>query len=183
MRGAIPTLLLVLAAAAFFAYGSLKGPSAPATIDPRSIPDLAPGTVDSVSDGDTIHLADGRRVRLVQIDAPELGRDECFAKEAATELERLATLGSTVSPRRDPTLDLHDRFGRVLAYVFSGKVNLNLRLVERGAAAPYFYRGERGRYARDLMAAARRARAEGRGLWGACPGTQLEPNRAVDTNP
>ena len=39
-------------------------------------------TVDSVRDGDTILLEDGRRVRLVQVDAPELGR-ECYGDAAA----------------------------------------------------------------------------------------------------
>ena len=38
--------------------------------------------VDSARDGDTILLEDGRRVRLVQVDAPELGR-ECHGDEAA----------------------------------------------------------------------------------------------------
>jgi micrococcal nuclease len=32
----------------------------------------------------------------------------------------------------------------------------------------WFYGGDRGRYATKLLAAARRARAEKRGLWGAC---------------
>jgi endonuclease YncB( thermonuclease family) len=58
---------------------------------------------------------------------------------------------------------------------------LNVELVERGAAAPYFFRGERGRHADDLLGAAERARAAGRGLWGRCPAARLEPGRSVST--
>ena len=49
-----------------------------------------------------------------------------------------------------------------------------------GAAAPYFFRGRRGQYAEDLMRAAVRAKAARRGLWGACPGTNLDPSRPVN---
>ena len=36
----------------------------------------------SITDGDTVKLADGRSVRLLQIDTPELNGNECYAKEA-----------------------------------------------------------------------------------------------------
>jgi endonuclease YncB( thermonuclease family) len=35
------------------------------------------GVVAAVYDGDTLTLRDGRRIRLVQIDTPELGTGEC----------------------------------------------------------------------------------------------------------
>ena len=38
------------------------------------------GVVDGVIDGDTLSLRDGRRVRLVQIDTPELGTGECYSR-------------------------------------------------------------------------------------------------------
>lgn len=50
-----------------------------------------------------------------------------------------------------------------------------------GDAAPYFYRGDRGRYAGVLQRLALRARAAHRGLWGACPATGVDFYRAVDT--
>ena len=181
MRGWLPAALVVLGIAAFLTYGSLRGPHSRAHIDPSSRPDFAPGVVDTVSDGDTIHLSDGRRVRLVQIDAPEVAEEECYAKEATTALAKLAPLGETMTLRHDPVLESRDRFGRVLAYVFKRGTNLNLRLVELGAAAPYFYDGGRGRYATALLDAARAAKRERRGLWGACPLTRLDPQRQVDT--
>jgi micrococcal nuclease len=137
-------------------------------------------SVDSVRDGDTILLEDGRRVRLVQVDAPELGV-ECWGDEAANALARLAPPGTELRLERDPRLDDADRHGRLLRYVHAGGRNLTLELVRIGAAAPYFYRGERGLYARRLVAAARAARSERRGLWGACPGTRLLPERQVET--
>ena len=139
-------------------------------------------TVDSARDGDTILLDDGRRVRLVQIDAPELGV-ECWGDEAADELDRLAPPGTGLRLERDPALDDLDRYGRLLRYVHAGGRNITLELVWMGAAAPYFYRGERGLYARRLLAAAREARSARRGLWGACPATRLLSDRQVATGP
>ena len=59
--------------------------------------------------------------------------------------------------------------------------NLNLEAVRAGAAAPYFYRSERGRFARELEAAARVAQMERRGLWGGCPRARLRPERQIET--
>ena len=179
MRGWFPAALVLLGIVAFLVYGSLVGSRSGAHIDLSSRPDFAPGVVDTVFDGDTIHLADGRRVRLVQIDAPEVAEEECYSKEATRALARLAPLGDTVTLRHDPVLETRDRFGRVLAYVFRGHTNLNLRVVELGAAAPYFYDGGRGRYATALLDAARAAKRERRGLWGACPGTPFDPERRI----
>ena len=55
-------------------------------------------------------------------------------------------------------------------------------MVRIGAAAPYFYRSERGLYSEKLIKAAQSARANSRGLWSACPNAKLEPNRALATN-
>ena len=108
--------------------------------------------------------------RLVQIDTPELGSGECYSRAARTALERLAPIGSTVTLEADPRLDQVDRYGRLLRYVRRGTLNVNIALVRAGAAAPYFYGGDRGRYAGRLLAEARQAKASRRGLWGACPG-------------
>ena len=75
----------------------------------------------------------------------------------------------------DPALDRVDRNGRLLRYVLRGSMNVNLALVRAGAAAPYFFAGDRGRYAARLLTEAARAKAARRGLWGACRGTALDP--------
>ena len=138
------------------------------------------GEVARVLDGDTITLEDGRHVRLVQLDAPETDEGECYAREAKELLARLLPPGTEVEIETDSALDQRDRFGRILAYVEQEGTNVNLELVRRGAAAPWFYEGDRGRYAEELLAAALEARERRRGLWGACPGTLLDPGRPVD---
>jgi endonuclease YncB( thermonuclease family) len=141
----------------------------------------APGRVRSVYDGDTLTLSDGHKIRLVQIDTPELGSGECYSRAAHRVLLSLVPPGTAITLESDSALDQVDRYGRLLRYIHRGVLNVNLELVRRGAAAPYFYRGDRGRYSGTLMRAARSARAARLGLWGACPRTVLDPDRAVDT--
>ncbi len=68
----------------------------------------------------------------------------------------------------DPQLDRVDRYGRLLRYLRAGSRNLNVELVRRGAATPYFYGGERGRHTSAFLAAVSAARAAKRGMWRAC---------------
>ncbi len=148
--------------------------------------DVELAEVGRVSDGDTLALTDGRRVRLVQIDAPETG--ECFAHAATAALIRLTPRGQQIELAGDAALDDRDEHGRLLRYVYNDAekrpvATVNLELVEQGAAVPYFFRGERGAYADELLAAAREARDERRGLWGACPGSRFDPNRGSLTGP
>jgi micrococcal nuclease len=137
--------------------------------------------VSSVYDGDTLSLDDGRRVRLLQVDTPELGSGECFSRAARRALVQLAPIGKKIVLEIDPRLDRVDRYGRLLRYVRRNGLNVNLELVRQGAAAPYFYGRERGRYASGLMRAAHTAKASKRGLWKACPSTVLDPTRAITT--
>jgi micrococcal nuclease len=167
--GSLALVVLVLSAA----FVTADSAAAPARVEL--------GTVSSVTDGDTLRLRDGRRVRLLQIDAPELGTGECYSRAARTALLGLVPVGSRIALHTDPQLDRVDRYGRILRYLTRGSVNVNVALVQRGAAAPYFYGGERGKYAARLDAAARGARSAGRGLWGASPSTRLDPSGPVDT--
>ncbi len=180
MRAWLPGILIAAGAAVFLVWGSLAKTESAPRLDPTGANVLASGIVASVTDGDTLRLADNRRIRLVQIDAPEVPQGECYSEQALNELTRLAPVGVNVALRLDRALDAKDEHGRHLAYVTNGKDNLNLQLVELGAAAPYFFQGKRGEYAEDLMRAARRAQAARRGLWGACPGTNLDPSRPVN---
>lgn len=161
------------------AVAVLAGAAGPSAGTPRAAAETA--VVAWVTDGDTVRLTDGRRVRLLQIDTPELGTGECYSRAARTALVRLAPPGARVTLEPDTALDQVDRYGRILRYLVRGGVNLDIELVAQGAAAPYFYGGARGRYAARLLAAAHAARAAGRGLWRACPGTVLDPERAVST--
>ena len=135
-----------------------------------------------MGDGDTIDVRAGDRVRLVQIDAPELGESECYARESRRELERLAAPGQRIELESDPKLDETDRYGRLLRYVHAADTNVNVELVRRGAATPYFRRGDEGTYVDELLDALYEARRASRGMWGLCQ-VSWNPDRAVTTRP
>ena len=137
--------------------------------------------VERIIDGDTLVVLGGAHVRLLQIDAPESG-EECYAAASTRELARLSPPGSHVVLEADPQLDRVDRYGRLLRYIHAGSRNVNLELVRRGAATPWFYDGDRGRYATRLLAAATAASAARRGMWGVCR-VSWRPDRPVATQP
>jgi endonuclease YncB( thermonuclease family) len=140
--------------------------------------------IDRVVDGDTIALRSGSRVRLVQIDTPEVSfGPECYGRAASAVTKRLLPAGTLVRLLPEPATDRVDRYGRLLRYVIRIRdgLDVNIRLVAVGAAAPYFYRHRRGRFAARLERLAKRARARRLGLWGRCPGTPYDPYRGVST--
>lgn len=139
-----------------------------------------------VVDGDTVDLTNGAKIRLVQIDTPEVYFSaECYGRSASAITKQLLPPGTAVRLTAEPATDRIDRYGRLLRYVIRVRdgLNVNVYLVRIGAAAPYFYRGRLGRYAALLDRLARHARALHLGLWGACPGTPYEPDRGVDSGP
>lgn len=163
--------------------------AAPAEIAPAETAPPVPSATEAktklvsvarVIDGDTIELRNGDRVRLVQIDSPEVG-EECFADESTEVLSAILPVGTKVRLAADRRLDDVDRYERLLRYVFKGNKNVNLTLVQRGAASVWFYDGDTGRYAHRLLKAVKRAKADNRGLWGACPGTKLVSIQASPT--
>ena len=127
-----------------------------------------------VLDGDTIALTSGEHVRLVQIDTPEKGT-ECYGEAASALTRRLLPPGTRVRIEPDASLDRIDHYGRELAYVWKGDDDVNLLLVRAGAAGVWFFDGKRGRHANELLQAAERARADHKGLWGACPLARFDP--------
>jgi endonuclease YncB( thermonuclease family) len=153
---------------------------------PAAVPAAGGFRVQRVIDGDTIELGNGARVRLVQIDTPEVYFvPECYGHAASRATKALLPPGTAVNLVADPATDRVDRYGRLLRYIVRARdgLDVNIRLVADGAAAPYFYDGQRGRYAPQLDALARRARARRLGLWGRCPHTPYDPYRKVETGP
>jgi micrococcal nuclease len=142
--------------------------------------------IDHVVDGDTVDLTNGAKIRLVQIDTPEVYFGlECWGRQASAETKKLLPPGTAVRLTTEPATDAIDRYGRLLRYVIraSDGLNVNVFLVAQGDAAPYFYHGREGRYAAALDHDAMRARAKHLGLWGACPGTPVNFDRGVATGP
>lgn len=92
-------------------------------------------TVETVHDGDTIRLTDGRDVRLVGINTPELGRDgapdEPFARAARRALRDLLADNRTVGLEIAP--EGSDRYDRLLAHVYTTDgQNAAAHLLQRG---------------------------------------------------
>jgi endonuclease YncB( thermonuclease family) len=176
MSRVLPVLSL-LAAAALLASGSMAGAAVPP-------PGGQLSRIARVVDGDTVALANGARVRLVQIDTPEVYYSpECYGEQASAVTKHLLPPGTLVRLYRESKTDAVDQYGRLLRDVVrvSDGLNVNVQLVRVGAAAPYFYDYRRGRYANLLVRLALRARAKHIGLWGRCPDTPYDPNHGVST--
>jgi endonuclease YncB( thermonuclease family) len=95
--------------------------------------------IDHVADGDTVTLRNGQRVRLVQIDTPEVYFGvECYGRQASGTTKHLLPPGARVYLFPEPATDRVDSYGRLLRYVvpLSDGLNVNIRLVAVGAAAP-----------------------------------------------
>lgn len=133
-----------------------------------------------INDGDTLTISTGEKVRFLQIDTPEISPAECYGTEAHRALISLIGKAS-ITLESDSVSDDEDQFGRKLRYVKVGKINLNLKLVQIGAATPYFYQGEKGKYAIQLLKAAENAKAKKLGLWKMCPNAKLEPLKPATT--
>lgn len=138
-----------------------------------------PVSVRHVIDGDTVELKDGRRLRLIGINAPEIGRrgqsSEPFAQAARRRLQQLIESKSLLlSVGQQPK----DRYGRTLGHLFaSDGNNLEAQLLREGlgyalAVPPNI----------DLVTchgvAEREARQRSAGLWRSF---QVEPAAAVSS--
>ncbi|MCP4691842.1 MAG: thermonuclease family protein [Desulfobacterales bacterium] len=119
-----------------------------------------------VNDGDTIVLSDGRSVRYLGVDAPEIDHENNKAEPygyKARRLNRDMVLGKSVRLEFDK--EKFDRFGRLLAHVhLEDGTFVNGKMIEHGCATFLFKRPNIKR--RDaLLALQRKAIREGKGLW------------------
>jgi endonuclease YncB( thermonuclease family) len=120
-------------------------------------------------DGDTIDIAGAGRVRLLGIDAPEIGRgfdtSAPFAREAR---DRLASLLATRWVRLELDVESTDRYDRTLAYVFRDDgLFVNAEMLRTGLAR-VSARLPLQRLA-DLRRAEDEAQRARRGIWGERP--------------
>lgn len=133
--------------------------------------------VQRVVDGDTLRLSDGRSVRMIGLNTPELGKqgrsDEPFAVAARKRLQSLVDAsGGRVGLR--PGKQAKDHYGRTLAHIYNASgANLEAQMLADGlgfqvAVAPNV----------DLVAcqqaAERRARKAGLGVWRQSPVLKAE---------
>ncbi len=143
-----------------------------------------PCKVIRVYDGDTFkcRLESGEeiKVRLIGIDTPESGRNRKAyrdAKRSGRSVEEIIRLGKKASAFTkklippgtivylETDVQLHDRYGRLLAYVYlpDGRM-LNEILVEEGYATVYTF-PPNVRYAERFAELQRKAMREKKGLW------------------
>ena len=127
--------------------------------------------VDHVYDGDTVRLTDGRRLRLIGLDTPEIFHDgrkaEPFAKAARSALVALlAQSGHQLHLAYDR--ERIDKYGRTLAhaYIVNGQpLSVGIELLVKGYAKTLFV-PPNDRFAGCYRAAESRAREARAGLWG-----------------
>lgn len=124
--------------------------------------------VDYVYDGDTVKLGDGRKVRFIGINTPEINHDggpsEPFAHAARVRLQQL--IGEQRLLLRFDR-ERHDRYGRLLAhpYLPNGQ-SLSRILLQEGLAAavvipPNLWQND------CYLSEEARAKAVDRGIWSA----------------
>jgi endonuclease YncB( thermonuclease family) len=114
--------------------------------------------VTSVIDGDTVELEDGRRVRYLGIDTPEL-EEYCAVEATARNIELVE--GKIVElqiGKRDK-----DEYGRLLRYVYVDGIFVNAELVAQGYATAYIFNPDE-RYSQVLVQLEQYAKLRQRGL-------------------
>ncbi|MCP4263809.1 MAG: hypothetical protein GY774_40830 [Planctomycetes bacterium] len=115
--------------------------------------------VTRVIDGDTIELATGKKVRYIGIDTPEI--NEPLGQEIA---EYNRSLVKNWKVRLVYDKDKHDRYGRLLAYVFVDDVFVNALLVKHGLARVMTVKPNT-KYKEYFMQLELEAQAAKRGMW------------------
>jgi micrococcal nuclease len=135
-------------------------------------------TVTRVTDGDTLVVDGGTRIRLIGIDTPELASDDCFSAEATDHMTSLVGPGTPVRLVYDA--GRLDRYDRTLAYVYrlSDGLFVNLALAADGFALQLTV-PPNVRHAEDVRLAVADARNANRGLWSACQTASAPPAATV----
>lgn len=151
-------------------------------IQPFKLPEapaITPGfyAVTHVVDGDTIDVNmnnQTERVRFIGVDTPETKKPDtpvqCYGPEASDYTKQVLT-GKSVRLEADPLDDNRDRYGRLLRYVYlqDGSL-LEEQQISQGYGFAYvsfpFQKKTEFSKLQDT------ARANKKGLWGACVPTQ-----------
>jgi micrococcal nuclease len=123
-------------------------------------------TVKWVNDGDTIVLTDGQRVRYIGINSPEIDHDRQKAQPfgyAAKNYNKQMVLNRKIRLEFDQ--ERHDRYGRLLAYVFlPDGIFLNEHMLQKGYAF-FLFRKPNLKYNQRLLKAQQEAMKARKGIW------------------
>ncbi len=131
------------------------------------LPQERSAKVTSITDGDTLVVDGGERIRIIGIDTPERGRDgkpgQPYAKAASDYLSRLIPPGTTVGLAFDN--ERQDKYGRTLAHVLRANGEpVAVALLENGYARTLVI-APNTRQANCYAPIEERARQQQRGIW------------------
>ena len=119
-----------------------------------------------VSDGDTIVLGDGRHVRYIGINAPEIAHDNQKAEAFGYTAKKYnQSLVRSKKVRLEFDKEKYDRYGRLLAYIFLlDGTFINKEMIEKGYAYALL-RKPNVKYDRMLLQTQRDAMSAKKGMW------------------
>ena len=125
------------------------------------------GFVTKVIDADTIEI-EGERMRLLGVNAPEYegSHDDCYALEAARQLEKLV-LGKLVTYSFDRGYGWRDDHGDRRIYLYHDGILVNAWLIENGFA--FVDHSKVYHMKEELIPLQEDARRKHLGFWHACP--------------
>ncbi|WP_291314178.1 thermonuclease family protein [Corynebacterium sp. UBA2622] len=139
--------------------------------------------VEKIIDGDTIDVSLGgetTRVRFLNVDAPEIGRNgslsECFAEQARDRVQELIPVGSEISLKFDQ--ERLDRYGRTLAGVFRDGALINAEIAREGFGVAMDI-APNHRFYKEVSDAEGEAARAGRGISAAGPECYVAPEDAA----
>lgn len=135
-------------------------------------------TLKEINDGDTVTLENGRLVRFIGINTPEINhsnksKSEPYALQAKELLQRYIRAGDKLHLVFDKSKT--DKYGRLLAYVYS-KTGRNLALLQlQSGFAAHWVIGKNDRFWQCFQAAEKQARLRRKGIW-----SEFKPLAAVN---
>lgn len=123
-------------------------------------------TVKKVYDGDTVLLANGKKIRLLGINTPEVERRNQSVQTGGEEAKIwLINELKHKKVRMESDVKKKDKYGRFLAHLFTkGQTHLNLELVKRGLASVNIHPPNL-KYTDTLLTAQKRAKKAKKGIW------------------
>ncbi|MDD1627205.1 MAG: thermonuclease family protein [Methylococcaceae bacterium] len=122
--------------------------------------------VKTVYDGDTVVLEDGRKIRLLGINTPEVQHKDKMAEAGGEDAKAwLVNKLQHARVRLEFDFEKTDKYGRTLAHLFTEKKeHINLSLVNAGLATTSIYPPNL-LYVNELLASENKAEQDKLGIW------------------
>lgn len=125
-----------------------------------------------VIDGDTVKLADGKLLRYIGLDTPEvrIKKNGAFIYSPQPFSQEAKQLNQTLAENKliriEFDVEKFDKYGRLLGYCFTEDTFINAKLLEEGFAAIYT-KPPNVKYTDLFLKKQKQARENRKGLWGA----------------